>query len=143
MKKRMKATDVFEMGKLVFAHKGTFEEAFPGIHEFSVRVKQSGAGQWPSFGDEQGLVLSSKDCGEYIDCSNPACNGGGAQIGSLLREMAGKHQEHLEIRKKCIGYEGSVKNRNMRRSCMNFFQITIDIQYKNNPTESEDSEDDP
>ena len=67
--------------------------------------------------------------GEYIDCSNRLCYGGGFSIGQVLREMVDGKQTHRETTRGCRGYEGSPKGRRRYRSCVNHWKITVDIEY--------------
>ena len=62
-----------------------FKEAFPQIQDITVRVEESGKGVYEDFN----ILLYTIDNppGEYIDCSNPLCYGGGFSIGQILRQM--------------------------------------------------------
>jgi len=132
---RKKASDVFRESNFVFSQKVSFEEAFPEIADLKVIVEESGHGvrEWNR------VRHYGKNIGEYIDCSNPLCYNGGFSLGSILREMVRKRETHREETAICQGYEGSPKGRRKYRDCMNFFKITVDIQYKPNEDHDEDA----
>lgn len=130
---RMKATDVFAASRS-FLGKGTFAQAFPLASKITVDVKEK------SFGE----LLSSKtytNPGEYINCSNPRCYKGGVRVAQLLRQMI----ENEESSKSwsnifCQGYEGSPKGRKKYDDCEHRFEIHVNIDYLNNPTQCRDAD---
>ena len=122
----MKAQDVFNQTNYVFSTKGKFEDVFPMIADITVTVKEDGYGVSPSFNTR----TYTKAVGEYVNCSNPSCYNGGVSVGSIIRDMVRSKSTHAEEHRICQGYEGSPKGRRRYRSCINFFNVTIDIKYK-------------
>jgi hypothetical protein len=128
---RQKASDVFRDTNYVFSSKVAFSDAFPEVREARVKVVEQGhTGSWSS-GDSTRSFSSLRGLGEYIDCSNPLCYNGGFSVGSILREMVPKRETHQETTTVCQGYEGSPKGRRRYRSCINYFTITVDVDYVN------------
>jgi len=130
-KGRPKASDIFRETDYDFSKKVSFDEAYPTIKNVKAEVLQSGQGVvlrgHPSFYDNYDLKNWP---GEFVDCSNPVCYGGGFSIGSILRDMVKKNQAQIKTTKGCRGYEGSPKGRRRYRSCGNRFKIKIYVEYK-------------
>ena len=129
-RRRKKASDILRETQYVFSRKVPFREAFPEIK--SVRVRTEESGYSPSgmyFSKPSVTEYNENSLGEYIDCSNPLCYGGGFSIGQILREMVDKKQTHNETFEPCRGYEGSPKGRRRYRSCVNSWKVTVDIEY--------------
>ena len=123
---RMKASDVFKKTNFVFSEKTTFEKAFPEIETVNVEYTETSY-----VGKNQGtLTRTEKNLGEYINCTNPLCYNGGFSIGQILRDMVRKKEVHWEGSKICQGYEGSPKGRRKYRSCVNIWNIKVDIVYR-------------
>jgi hypothetical protein len=71
--------------------------------------------------------LTEEDAREFIDCSNPACHGGGVAIGTILRWMfATKRSDSIETQV-CRGYEGSKRRR--ARDCPYRFTVSVELEY--------------
>lgn len=124
---REKASDVFRNTEHMFSEKVGFEKAFPQVDELKVVVTQQGEGvsNWNC------VSHYGKNAGEYIDCRNPLCYNGGFSLGGILRAMVQQKQTHFEDKYIfCQGYEGSPKGRRKYGSCMNSFEIVVDIKYK-------------
>lgn len=124
-----KASDVFRESEFVFGQKVSFTEAFPQIADIKIEVKRSGRGvdEWNKISSYEMKRLP----GEYIDCTNPLCYNGGFSIGSILRDMVGNKLTEKTENAICQGNEGSLKGRRVYRRCLNFFQIKVSIEYKN------------
>ena len=123
---RDKASDIFSKTDFVFSKKVSFEEAFPTIEDIDIKVEHLG-----HYGVQQwNKVQRLKKTGEYFDCTNTVCYGGGFSIGSLVRKMVDAKQTHAESHEFCKGYEGSPKGKRRYRSCTNSWNVTIDIKYK-------------
>ena len=123
---RDKASDIFRKADFVFSKKVSFEEAFPSIEHIDIKVEHLG-----HYGvHEWNKVQHFKKTGEYLDCTNSVCYGGGFSIGELIRKMVDVNQTHLESHAFCKGYEGSPKGKRRYRSCTNSWNVTIDIKYK-------------
>lgn len=105
-------------------------EVYPQIKDISVEVEEFGRGvdSWSKH-----RTYGKDDFpGEFVDCSNPACYGGGFQLGSPLAQMVRERQTEHEESKMCRGNEGSPKGRRIYRKCLNTFKYKIKIKYKPN-----------
>ena len=129
MKDREKLTEVFAKTEPMFAKKVGFSEALPTIAKGRVEIKE-----YRSLANDKPLntVLRTdpRRIGEYYDCSNIVCYQGGVQIGDLLRQMVDEKSKSLREMKSCIGYEGSPKGRHRYRSCAHRFEVSIELEYK-------------
>ena len=122
-----KASEVFAKAQFAFwSKKLSFAEAFPQIDEVRVEITQSGEGVY----EDSKKITYTRDTlpGEYEDCSNPDCWGGGVSIGQILQEMVHKGDAEAEESKRCKGHEGSTHRRG--RMCFNFFKVKIKVTYK-------------
>ena len=130
VKQRKKASDIHRETDYVFSRKVSFKDAFPTIKSARVRTEESGYSPSGRYFDKPRVrVYDENNLGEYIDCSNRLCYGGGFSIGQILREMVDEKQTHLETTKFCKGYEGSPKGKRRYRSCVNNWKVTVDIEY--------------
>ncbi len=126
--RRGKASDIFAKSDFLFAEKtSSFEKAFPTIASFQVRVEEDGRGveRWNHV-----RHYGRNQVGEYLDCSNPLCYGGGFHLGNMVRTMEYSRTTHEQDTFFCNGYEGSPKGRKRYGPCMNSFNATIDVEYK-------------
>ena len=123
---RKKATEKFEESEFVFGSKITFEEAFPSIDDLKVIVTE--AGKTKSRSPETRKY--TKPIGEYIDCTNPLCNGGGFSIANIIKGMVKDKETHCETTEVCKGSEGSPKGVKIYGPCMNSFQVKVEVKYK-------------
>lgn len=124
---RQKASDVFRESNFLFSQKTDFEHAFPEIKSVVVDVEERGYGihQWNTKSR-----YTEKTLGEHINCHNPICYNGGFSIGSILREMVRTKQTALSKKYEgCQGYEGSPKGKRRYRSCINHFDLSVQIVY--------------
>ena len=129
-RRRKKASDIHRETHYVFSRKVHFKEAFPEIKSVKVRTEESGYSPIGMYFKEPSVrVYNESNLGEYIDCSNRFCYGGGFSIGQILREIVDKRQTHYEGMRVCKGYEGSPKGRRRYRSCVNSWKVTVDIEY--------------
>jgi len=133
--RRDKASDVFKDADFVFVRKAPFEEALPMIANVVVRYREEGNGvsRFRVADEEQWSTYSGK-VGEYIDCSNPLCYGGGFSIGDVLRRMVAQKENSTKGHKVCKGYEGSPKGRRNYGMCCNMFYYEVEITYRDAPT---------
>lgn len=129
---RKKASDVFRESKYLFVKKVPFKEAFPEITDLEIRCKETGNLRYSFENERQHYYSIENEPGEYIDCSNPFCYNGGFSIGRIIRGMVRNRETKQEGSEICQGYEGSPKGRRKYRDCLNFFQYTVIIKYKNN-----------
>jgi hypothetical protein len=86
-KRREKASEFYRKRPPMFVQQAAFEEVFPDIDRVTVEVEESGYGA--------GGYEKSNLPGEFIDCSNPQCYGGGFSIGRILRDMTRQKQTSL------------------------------------------------
>jgi len=131
MRKRdrnLKASDLFRESNPLIGPKVSFKEAFPSIQELKIEVTERGKGVKPA-GNTYYYDLDNFP-GEYIDCSNPMCYGGGFSIGFILHSMVSKGETERETTVSCQGYEGSPKGRRKYGPCFNYFQVKITIKYR-------------
>ncbi len=132
MRDHKKASDIFRESEFLFSRKVPFKEAFPEIVDLEIECKETGH-LGSVFSNENSHYYSIKNPpGEYIDCSNPLCYGGGFSIGGVLRGMVRNKETEKEGSESCKGYEGSPKGRRRYGSCINFFKYKVKIKYKHN-----------
>lgn len=65
--------------------------------------------------------------GEYFDCNNPVCYGGGISIGSIVREMVKSKLTSSQKSSFCRGYEGTARRK--VRECLHHFVAKVHIIY--------------
>jgi len=130
--RHQKASDVFRAAPRLFSRPGRFHDAFPTIATLRVETQGSGFFTTPRpFGRDDGKrVYTQETAGEYIDCENPTCYNGGLNLGEHLREMLRTGATHHEWTAWCQGYEGSPKGRKRYRSCLEDWQIVVDVTYR-------------
>jgi hypothetical protein len=125
-----KASDLFNQSTPAFGRKVSFDEAYPEIEDVVVEVKENGYG---SYGASR-TYAKAYFPGEFIDCSNPSCYGGGFSIGQIIYEMKRNRQTEYATSKICKGCEGSPKGRRRYRSCINVFEIKVTVKYREDQT---------
>lgn len=130
--RHQKASDVFCATDFLLARPGRFSQAFPEVASFRVATQGSGWYGAPRvFGTDDGKrVYTQETAGEYIDCQNPVCYKGGFNLGEQLRDMGRTGETHREWTVGCQGYEGSPKGRKKYRSCLEHWQVVVDVTYK-------------
>ncbi|MGO8835884.1 MAG: hypothetical protein ACLQAH_01245 [Limisphaerales bacterium] len=123
--RRPKAQDVFNEANFVMGTKTTFENAFPEIEQCTVEVKEQGHNvpEWDK-------VRTVRNPGQYINCHNKLCYGGGFDVGWTIHEMVGKRETERSGSTLCQGNEASAKGRRIYKKCMTFFEYKISIKYK-------------
>lgn len=122
---REKASDLFAKTTPLFGKKVSFAEAFPTVESATVRVTPT-----RSYQSDHEHVLGIGHIGEYFDCINPICYGGGFSIGAILRQMVHDGETHKQGSKLCKGYEGSPKGRRKYRKCMESFRYSVELTFK-------------
>lgn len=120
--RRQKASDLFRESSNPFAPKATFEKAYPQIKALRVDIMESDGGV-----DETPVYWTD---GEYADCSNPHCYGGGVSIGAMLRDMVRERATKREFTALCKGNEGSPKGRRIYRKCLHAFTVQLEVEYR-------------
>lgn len=109
MKARKKASDIFRETDYAFVKKVPFLEAFPELEDFRIEVRESGDRIWG--GQERSRVYTKANPpGEFVDCTNSVCYGGGVSIGEILRSMIDQGKTEDQISRGCRGHEGSLKD---------------------------------
>ncbi len=130
LRKRQKAQEVFQNTRFLFAKEASFAKEFPQIADIKVRVKETGEGVHVNARTKGGSYYNKDSVREFIDCSNPLCYKGGIPLGAVIRQMVSRKETTLEDAATCRGYEGSPKGRRKVRDCLNSFQYTVTLQYK-------------
>lgn len=78
--RRLKASDVFNQSTPLLGTTSNFDEAFPGLADLSVRVRET---DW----DQTEVRLhhyTKGSVGRFVDCSNPRCYNGGFNLQSFV-----------------------------------------------------------
>ena len=129
MKARKKASDIFRETDYAFVKKVPFLEAFPELEDFRIEVRESGDKIWG--GQERSRVYTKANPpGEFVDCTNSVCYGGGVSIGEILRFMIDQGKTDDQISHGCRGHEGSAQGRRKYRTCMRSFDVKVALKYK-------------
>lgn len=128
MSGRKKAGDLLRESIPLFGRKTTFAEAYPQIEDIEVEVEETGRGveSWSRSRRYAKEYLP----GEFVNCSNPMCYGGGGQLGLYLHGMVSGKKTELEESALCSGNEGSFQGRRVYRKCLNLFRLKIKVTYK-------------
>jgi hypothetical protein len=126
MKNRDKASDLHAKRDPLFGRKVSFAEAFPMIASVAVAVEIDGRGVR---GLKETRHFDAGNLGEYMDCRDPRCYGGGFSIGQVLHNMVSKKQTHFEGWSRCQGQEGGSQRRR-GSPCITQFDYRVDIVYK-------------
>lgn len=82
-------------------------------------------------------IYDETNIGQYIDCENRDCYGGGFPIVQKLHEMVGDQKTEAEFSELCDSSEGSPKGRRLYGPCLNLYQVKIKVEYR---SESEQPE---
>lgn len=118
-----KASGIFNGTDYVFGSKGDFKDVFPEIQEMSISVIELESLIWMKEQARYYLTVKSPG-GEYIDCTNPSCGGGGFSMGNVLREAVSGKEEEIEKSITCQGSETT------GRRCMHAFKISGSVKYR-------------
>jgi len=121
-RRRDKASDIFRRRPVVFATQASFAEAFPSVERAEIEVEEAGAGLPVT------RRFSEVDAREFVDCSNPACYGGGVSVGAVLRAMIVDASTEVTHREMCRGYEGSHRRR--VADCRHVFTVHAALEYR-------------
>lgn len=122
--RRNKASDNFREATPMFSRKAPFAEAFPTVATARVDVTEH-----TSSSSRLIAHMTEGEIGEYVDCTNPVCYGGGVSVGALLRSLVAADETHGEKIAGCKGYEGSPKGQRRIRDCLHSFTVTADLTY--------------
>jgi hypothetical protein len=120
--RKEKAGAVFGRSQLTVTTKASFSEAFPTVTRARIEVEESFY--------RRTLIhrLTEYDAREFVDCSNPACYGGGVSVGDVLRRMVITRRPEATETQLCRGYEGSKRHR--IRDCAHRFTVRVELQYR-------------
>lgn len=118
-----KSSDIFNETNYAFGSKSDFKDAFPEIQEMSIHVTELESLIWMK---EQAIhyLTAEHPSGEYFDCTNPLCDGGGFSMGNVLRETVSSKKEEIEKSITCQGRETS------GRRCMHAFKVSGSVKYR-------------
>lgn len=126
-KRRKKASDIFNSSEPFLGKKVSFVEAFPQIAKIKVEVEE-----YKDFWYKKEVpypvnhFYNEANLGQYINCSEASCYGGGFNVGSIINEMVRNKQVFLDGNIKCKGNIGNPKG----QSCTHQFKYKISIVYK-------------
>jgi hypothetical protein len=99
----------------------SFSEAFPSVRRARIEVEET-------FSRRTVIHhLTEENAPEFVDCSNPACFGGGVSIGAVLRWMVATKRSDSTETQLCRGYEGSKRRR--VRDCPHSFTVRVELEY--------------
>jgi hypothetical protein len=103
---------------------------YPGVAAIEVRWQKQvlGAG-WHQQYREPWLVVEPRTLGEFIDCPDPECIGGGCCIGAVIRDTVAMKATRRRGRVRCKGQKGSDGKRRWRL-CITVFKYDVRIQYR-------------
>ncbi len=121
-RRKEKAGGIFRTSQLVFATLATFSEAFPSVERADIEVTELVSGKSVSH------RFTETNAREFVDCSNPACFGGGVSVGAVLREMIVEQSSKATQSHMCRGYEGSQRRR--VGDCPHVFRVHASIEYR-------------
>ena len=116
-----KAGAVFNKSQLAVATKASFAEAFPSVRRARIEVAET------FYRRTVIHHLTEENAREFVDCSNPACYGGGVSIGAILRWMVATRRSEATDTQLCRGYEGSRRRR--ARDCPHSFTVRVELEY--------------
>jgi hypothetical protein len=116
-----KAGAVFSKSQLTVTTKASFSEAFPSVRGVRIEVAET------FYRRTVIHHLTEENAREFVDCSNPACYGGGVSIGAVLRWMVATTRSEAMETQLCRGYEGSKRRR--ARDCPHSFAVRVELDY--------------
>jgi hypothetical protein len=131
--RRLKASDVFNLSTPFLGKTSNFDEAFPGLADLVVTVRET---DW----DQSEVRLHQFRKGNiarFVDCSNARCYNGGFNLQSFISTKTyGKNKPaDLETVAYCQGYEGSPKGRRNYGPCDHRFEVKVRVTYKSETSE--------
>lgn len=129
IKDRPKASELLKKGKIGFLVSGeprSFEEQFPTIENIAVKSTQTGQG---TYGDDVSY-MTKENLGDFLDCHNPLCYGGGFLISKVISEMVKENKTEYTRRGSCRGWESSPGGLKRRKKCINRFDVEVRIKYR-------------
>ena len=121
-RRNQKAGDIFRKSQLVIVTQATFADAFPSVERADIDVTEVG------HGTSVARRFVETNAREFVDCTNPACFGGGVSVGAVLREMVVAQSTDATQTHLCRGYEGSRRRR--VGDCPHVFRVNVRIEYR-------------
>jgi hypothetical protein len=126
-RRRPKASELAQDRRLI--NPGySFGARFPDIAAAEVTVVQAGEGVG-GWNRVRRFGLADLP-GEYVDCPNPRCYGGGFALGDLLSDAARARRRFLNVECVCVGQEASARGRRRYGLCPNTFEVAIRFTYR-------------
>jgi hypothetical protein len=103
---------------------------YPGVARIEVRWQKQVLGSgWHQQQREPWHVLDPQALGEFIDCPDPNCFGGGCCIGAVIRDMVAMKFRQRRGRVRCKGQKGSDGKRRWRL-CITVFKYEVRVAYQ-------------
>jgi hypothetical protein len=124
---RKKATEMLNESDLLLG-KTTLQKAYPQIENIFVSVTETFRN-----GESRIRTYDKTNTGEFSDCSNQFCVGGGVSIGEVISQMVRERKTEGEKSSSCRGHEGSPKGRKIYGSCYHRFNVSVKIGYYTEP----------
>ncbi len=126
MPRERRQRDVFNESTPWLGTTPPFNEAFPTVAKLEVAVtEKSSAPGWL-----KDSAYGKHTAGDYVDCTNPACSDGGFRLGDILQMMTHARELEWSATESCQGHEGGPKGTSSYRPCDHWFEIAIEIAYK-------------
>jgi hypothetical protein len=103
---------------------------YPGVAAIEVRWQKQVLGTgWHQQYREPWQVVDPRVLGEFIDCPDPNCFGGGCCIGAVIRDMVAMKSARRRGRVRCKGQKGSDGKRRWRL-CITVFKYDVRVLYR-------------
>jgi hypothetical protein len=106
-----------------------FLDAFPTVHDIEVRWRRQVLGSGPK-GSGTWHIVRGVALGEFVDCPDGSCLGGGFCIGAVIRDMVSMSSRLHSGRVRCRGRLNLPENVRRCRLCMNVYKFDVRITYK-------------
>lgn len=123
MKRQKKASEILQSGTPVFGRTVGFNNIFPDIGTFEIEITELENAFHSTTGDFA-VFNQNNPPGEYFDCHNRSCRGGGVSITEVVRKMVSSRETICDVELQCRGYE------NAHRACYHHFRVRVALQYK-------------
>jgi hypothetical protein len=104
--------------------------SYPGVASVEVRWQRQllGAGAFWQQRREPWQLIDASVLGEFIDCPEPECTGGGCCIGAVIRDMVLMKAHLRRGRVRCKGQRGPAGKLRWRL-CINVFKYDVRVVY--------------
>ncbi len=114
----------------LFGTTSKFSQAYPEIKTLKITVAQDAAGYYSRGNHRQSSTFNESNVRGKLQCCNSACQRGGINLDSFIRRATRDRAAELSDSAVCCGDEGSPKGKREGKPCMNFFEITAEITYR-------------